>query len=40
VNEHAIELLAPRVKMISELLSGSISPGDVNEEERTKKVER
>ena len=40
MNEHAIELLAPRVKMVSELLSGPIFPGDVNEEERTKKLER
>ena len=40
MNEHAIELLAPRVKMVSELLSGPISPGDINEKERSKKLER
>jgi len=40
VNEHAIESLALRVKMLSEPLSEPISPGDVNEEERAKKLER
>jgi len=40
VNENAIELLALRVKKVSELLSGTISPGDVNEKERTNKLER
>jgi len=39
VNEHAIESLAPRVKMLSESLSAPIPPGDVNEEERTNKLE-
>jgi len=40
VNEHAMELLALKVKTVSELLSGPIFPGDINEEERTKKLER
>jgi len=39
VNENAIELLALRVKKVSELLSGPISPGDTNEGERTNKLE-
>ena len=40
MNKHAIELLALRFKTVSELLSGPIFPGDVNEEERTNKLER
>jgi len=40
VNEHAVELVALRLKKVSELLSGPILPGDTNEEERTKKLER
>jgi len=40
VNEHAIESLAPRVKRLSESLSVPISLGDVNEEERARKLER
>jgi len=35
-----MELLALRVKKVSELLSGPIFPGDVNEGERTNKLER
>jgi len=35
-----MELLALRVKTVSELLFGPISPGDINEEERTKELER
>jgi len=38
VNEHAIELLALRIKKVSELLSGPIFPGDTNEGERTKEL--
>jgi len=40
VNEDAIESLAPRVKTLSESLSAPISPGDVNEGDRAKKLER
>jgi len=39
VNGHAIELLALRVRRVSELLSGPIFPGDINEGERTKELE-
>jgi len=39
VNEHGIELLALRVKKVSELLSGPIFPGDINEGKRTKDLE-
>ena len=40
MNEHAVESLAPRVRMLSESLSAPIPPGDVNEEERAHKLER
>jgi len=40
VNEHARESLAPRIKTLSELLSVSISPGDIDEEERSNKLGR
>jgi len=40
LNEPAIESLAPRVKILSESLSGPIFPGDVNEKERTDKLKR
>jgi len=39
VNEHAIELLALRIKKVSELLFGPILPGNINERERTKELE-
>jgi len=39
VNEHAIELLALRVKRVSELLSGPIPLDDINEGKRTKELE-
>ena len=39
MNGHAIELLALRVRRVSELLSGPIFPGDINEGERTKELE-
>jgi len=35
-----MELLVLRVKIVSKLLSGPISPSDINEEERTNKLER
>ena len=40
VNGQAIELLAPRVKALSESLSAPIQPGDINEKERGKKLEQ
>ena len=40
MTEHAIESLAPRVRMLSESLSAPIPPGDVNEEGRASKLER
>ena len=39
VDEQAIELLAPRVKALSESLYGPIPLGDVNEKERERKLE-
>jgi len=36
----AIELLAPRVKVLSELLCAPIPLGDVNEKGREKKLEQ
>ena len=39
VDEQAIELLAPRVKALSESLYGPIPLGDVNEKERERKPE-
>ena len=39
MNEYAIDLLAPRIKTLSESLCESISVGDVNEEKRTRKLE-
>jgi len=40
VNEHARELLAPRIKTLYELFSVSISPGDIDNEERLNKLGR
>lgn len=40
MNERTIELLAPRVKILSESLCEPIPPGDVNERERERKLER
>ena len=39
-NEQMIELLAPRVKVLSELLCSPVSEGDVEEQERRKILER
>ena len=36
----AIELLAPRIRVLSESLCAPIKPGDVNEEERGKRLEQ
>ena len=40
VDGQAIDLLAPRVKALSESLSAPIQPGDINEKERGKKLEQ
>jgi len=40
VNGRAIELLAPRVRVLSRLLSEPISPNDVNEKPRAEELER
>jgi len=40
VNKNAIELLAPRVKLLSRSLCAPIPPGDINEEERGSELER
>jgi len=40
VDEQAIESLAPRVKVLFESLSAPIPLGDVDEEEREKKLEQ
>jgi len=40
VDEQAIESLAPRIKALSELLCVPIPPGDVNEKERERKLDR
>ena len=40
VDGQAIELLAPRVKILSESLCAPIQPGDTNEKQRGEKLER
>ena len=40
VNKNAIELLAPRVRVLSRALSVPIPPGDINEKERERELER
>ena len=40
VDEQSIELLAPRLKVLSGSLCAPIHPGDVNEKERGEKLER
>ena len=40
VDEQAIELLVPRVKVLSESLCTPIHPGDINERERERKLEQ
>ena len=39
-NKEAIELLAPRVKELSELLCEAVSEGDIKERERRARLER
>jgi len=40
VDEQAIELLGPCIKVVSELLCGPIPPGDINEKDREIKLDR
>ena len=40
VDRQAIELLAPRVRVLSESLCAPIHPGDVNEKTRGEKLEQ
>jgi len=40
VNEQAIELLAPRIKMLSESLCAPIPTGDFSEEDRESELKR
>ena len=40
VDGQAIELLAPRIKTLSESLCAPIQPGDTNEKQRGEKLER
>ena len=39
-NNQAIELLAPRVKLLAELLCAPVSEGDIKEESRRKILEQ
>ena len=39
-NEQTIEMLAPRVKALSESLCSPVSEGDIGEQERRKTLER